>query len=278
MTTQNTAIAKATPQAVMSTNDMKEAANMIVEGKLFPQWNTVPKIMTLMLLCRAEGIDPISAIQRYDNIQGRITKKSQAILGDFIAVGGKVEWIENTPEKVTGKFTTPSEVEHTETFTMDDARRAGLVKPGSAWIKYPTAMLRARCITFALRAIFPQSLNMMLSSEEVQDMPATTRQVEENSVPTITETVQTTTPSKQIVTPSNTKPEPANEEPIVNAEVVGDTPDDIRAWLKTKDAKKVNAFLKKINWGTISKLTEANLKTIADRRDSFEEKIDAMEV
>jgi hypothetical protein len=245
---------------MMSFGDMEQAANFIVEGKLFPQWNTVPKVMTLMLLCKSEGIDPISAINRYDNINGRIAKKSQSILGDFLAIGGKVEWLECNEEKARGKFTTPDGVEHIEEFNMDDARRAGLVKPGSGWVKYPKAMLRARCITFALRAVYPQSLNMMLSSEEAQDIVASPTR--ETSANTIEEPSATTTT------------------PIIETKVVEEPPHEpsgatstIEEFLDSLPAKKLNGFLKSINWGTRSKLTDSNIIAIDANREGFAEKV-----
>jgi len=41
---------------------------------------------------------------------------------------------------------------HTETFTMDDARKAGLLSSGM-YTKFPKAMLRSRAITAALKSI-----------------------------------------------------------------------------------------------------------------------------
>jgi len=41
------------------------------------------------------------------------------------------------------------------TFTMEDAKRAELVKPGSGWVKYPQAMLFARAISAGCRTFTP---------------------------------------------------------------------------------------------------------------------------
>lgn len=45
--------------------------------------------------------------------------------------------------------------EYTATWTMDDARRAGLVKPGSGWENYPENMCLWRAVGFAADVVAP---------------------------------------------------------------------------------------------------------------------------
>lgn len=56
---------------------------------------------------------------------------------------------------------------YTARFTMDDAKRAGLVKPGSGWEKYPANMLRHRAIGFAADMVFPDVLGGLKRSDEL---------------------------------------------------------------------------------------------------------------
>jgi hypothetical protein len=179
--------------AVMSISDMEAAAEMMAGSGLFPSWDTKEKVMTLMLLSRAEGCDPVTAVNRYENIQGRVSKKPNAMLADFISAGGKVEWIKSTNDIAEGKFTTPHGVEHVEQFTIEDARRAELAGKGN-WKKYPKAMLKARCISAALRAVFPSATNLMHTTDELQyadtndnkkpkTVPVTIHRAESSDVP-----------------------------------------------------------------------------------------------
>lgn len=53
------------------------------------------------------------------------------------------------------------------TYSMDDARRANLVKPGSAWEKYPANMLRWRAVGYCADVVFPDVIGGMLRPEEL---------------------------------------------------------------------------------------------------------------
>jgi len=55
---------------------------------------------------------------------------------------------------------------YTVTYTMDDARRAGLVKPGSGWETYPANMLRWRAIGFWLDVVMPDIIGGMKRADE----------------------------------------------------------------------------------------------------------------
>lgn len=55
---------------------------------------------------------------------------------------------------------------YTVTFTMDDARRAGLVKPDSGWTSYPANMLKWRAIGFWLDVVMPDVQGGMKRADE----------------------------------------------------------------------------------------------------------------
>lgn len=56
--------------------------------------------------------------------------------------------------------------EHTLTWTMDDAKRAGIVKPNGGWDKYPANMLRWRTIGFCADVVFPDVIGGMKRADE----------------------------------------------------------------------------------------------------------------
>ncbi len=54
-------------------------------------------------------------------------------------------------------------------FTMDMAKKAGLLAKGGVWSQYPERMLKLRARGFCLRDAFPDALKGIKSREEVED-------------------------------------------------------------------------------------------------------------
>ncbi len=57
----------------------------------------------------------------------------------------------------------------TNIFTLDMAKRAGLLAKGGVWTQYPERMLKLRARGFSLRDAFPDALKGIKSREEVED-------------------------------------------------------------------------------------------------------------
>jgi hypothetical protein len=55
---------------------------------------------------------------------------------------------------------------YTARYTMEDAKRAGVVKPGSGWEKYPANMLRWRAIGYAADIVFPDVIGGTKRADE----------------------------------------------------------------------------------------------------------------
>jgi len=56
--------------------------------------------------------------------------------------------------------------EHTVTWTMDDAQKAGVIKPKSGWEHYPANMLRWRAVGFCADVVFPDLTGGMKRADE----------------------------------------------------------------------------------------------------------------
>ena len=144
-------------------------AQAIAESKLFGI-QTPAQALALGLLCQAEGRHPAEAARDYHIINGKPSLKSEAMLARFQQAGGKVDWHEYTHESVSGTFSHPQGGSLKVSWTMQDATRAGLTG-NPTWKKFPRQMLKARCISEAVRGIFPGVLSGLYAPEEVSDMP-----------------------------------------------------------------------------------------------------------
>lgn len=71
------------------------------------------------------------------------------------------------PERCRVTMTRKNGYTYTVEFTMEDAKRAGLIKGGSGWEKYPANMLRWRAIGYCADVVFPDVLGGMKRVDEL---------------------------------------------------------------------------------------------------------------
>lgn len=127
--------------------------------------------IALMLIAQAEGLHPAVAARDYHIIQGRPALKSDSLLARFHAAGGKATWGEYSDKAVSGTFSHPQGGTVTVTWTIEQAKAAGLTGK-DVWKQYPRAMLRARVISEAIRTVYPGVSVGVYTVEEVQDFDA----------------------------------------------------------------------------------------------------------
>lgn len=123
---------------------------------------------TLMLIAQAENIHPMSALMKYDIIQGRPALKATEVLSRFQQSGGTIKWINTTQQSAKALFIHPQGGEAEVEYTMEDAQLAGLTGKDN-WKKRPKEMLRARCVSSGVRMVYPACLNNMHSTDEVEE-------------------------------------------------------------------------------------------------------------
>lgn len=112
------------------------------------------------------GIPPMNATRILRLIKGRITTSPEAMLSLAGKAGIRHEWAETTDKAATLRLSREGYAPHEHSFTIEDAKRAGLLS-GDQWRKYPPAMLRARCVSAAVRAYCPDVISGIYTPEEV---------------------------------------------------------------------------------------------------------------
>ena len=155
-------------------NDMQQMAEVAASSKMFG-FKSTQEALAIMLLCQGEGLHPAIAMRDYHVIQGRPALKADAMLARFQQAGGFVKWDVYTDEEVTGTFSHPSGGSLSVTWLLSHAKKIGIASKDN-WKNYPRAMLRARCISEGIRAVYPGCVVGVYTPEEVQDFqpaPAT---------------------------------------------------------------------------------------------------------
>jgi hypothetical protein len=147
--------------------DIVQMGRVMAASKLFGIQNE-SQAVALMLLCQSENMHPAVAMRDFHIISGRPALKADAMLSRFKAVGGKVKWHDYTDTKVSATFTAPDGDSITLDWTPERVKKAQL--SGNAMHgKYPRQMLKARCISEGIRAVYPGVLSGLYAPEEVRE-------------------------------------------------------------------------------------------------------------
>lgn len=132
-----------------------------------------PAAIAAVLLTAAEmRVGPMEALRGIHMIEGKAVLSSGLMLAQAMRSGVRVRWIEKGPEGVRAQFTRAGYPDHEESYTMAEARTAGLAGKGP-WKAHPVAMLTARCVSRALTSWAPDALGAGVYVEgEIEDHSA----------------------------------------------------------------------------------------------------------
>jgi hypothetical protein len=140
---------------------VKELGPMLHKSRLFGVASEEQAI-AIMLKGHELGLGFTASFEYIQVIQGKPTLKPQGALaliyGSPFVKSVKITRLANDKGVFVGYecyMQRTNGTEHTERFTMDDAKRAGLVKPDSGWVNYPENMCKWRSIGFCADTVFP---------------------------------------------------------------------------------------------------------------------------
>ena len=134
------------------------------------------------------GLPPMAALQNIAVINGRPSLWGDAVQGICEATGLVEEYKDETfgtigsdergvRVSVTRKGRANPVV---RSFTIGDAKKAGLWGKSGPWTQYPERMLLMRARTYAFRDAFPDALRGLLTQDEAANLPQ-----EKNVTPTL---------------------------------------------------------------------------------------------
>jgi hypothetical protein len=127
------------------------------------------------------GLAPTVALRTLAIVKGRVSIGAEAMLALAIRGGVKVEWLQSDDKAASLCLTREGHKPYTSTFTVADAKQAGL--GGQNWDKYRAAMLRARCISAGVRAYCPDVITGLYTPEEVASFSGADDPTEVRAIP-----------------------------------------------------------------------------------------------
>lgn len=176
-TTENTALAQRGMGFDLSPQTFEQAmkfSHMLAESDLVPKdFKGKPGNCLIAMQWGSElGLKPLQALSNIAVVNGRAALWGDAVIA-LVRSSPLCEYVQESDDghTATCRAKRRGEPEQVVTFSMDDAKQAGLAGKQGPWSQYPKRMRQMRARAFALRDVFPDVLRGMPVAEEVQDMP-----------------------------------------------------------------------------------------------------------
>lgn len=176
-TTENTALAQRGMGFDLSPQTFEQAmkfSHMLADSDLVPKdFRGKPGNCLIAMQWGSElGLKPLQALSNIAVVNGRAALWGDAVIA-LVRSSPLCEYVQESDDghTATCRAKRRGEPEQVVTFSMDDAKQAGLAGKQGPWSQYPKRMRQMRARAFALRDVFPDVLRGMPVAEEVQDMP-----------------------------------------------------------------------------------------------------------
>lgn len=115
------------------------------------------------------GLPPMYALERLAVINGKATSDGQVMLALIFSrvPGAVVDPVVSTDTEAEFMMARPGRTPRSFRFTIEDAKRAGLLSKPGPWQQYPRAMLRWRAVSEGAKIVFPDAIAGMMLHEEM---------------------------------------------------------------------------------------------------------------
>lgn len=145
--------------------ELKEWADIGVKAGILPAGTNSYQAMSIIQTGKEIGLQPMQSLRSMSFVKGRLTMSVQLQLALAKQRGVVIKEIIEVAESCTVTLKRNDEIV-TCKYTLNDARKAGLLREGGSYEKYERQMLRWRAIGDALRLIAPDLVMGLLSPEE----------------------------------------------------------------------------------------------------------------
>lgn len=151
-----------------------EFAELIAQSDMVPKdYRGRPANVLLAVQWGEEiGLPPLQSLQNIAVINGRPSIYGDAMLALVKNSGLMEQFVESRDgDTATCELKRVGEPSVTRSFSIPNAKTAGLWGKQGPWTQYPDRMLQMRARSWALRDVFPDVLRGLYIAEEAQDIP-----------------------------------------------------------------------------------------------------------
>ena len=148
-------------------------AKMIQVSGMATKGDTQETVMTKIIMGAEVGLSPMQAIQNIAVINGRPSVWGDAMVAIVQAhpqYAGHREWFSDKGTIAHCEITRQGQASYTVSYSVDDAKKAGLWGKQGPWSQYPKRMLQQRARSWAFRDKFADALRGISQAEEQQDV------------------------------------------------------------------------------------------------------------
>jgi len=157
-----------------SLDEMMRAASALCRaGDMVPQAlrNNAGGVLAVIMTARELGIGPMTAMRSLHLVKGKVVIDYSLLIGLVRREGYGITWSDCGPESATLTLTAPDDSTYSETWDKSRAQRAELWGSSGTWTKYPETMLKARCVSSAVRAFVGNAFAGVYVEGELDESP-----------------------------------------------------------------------------------------------------------
>lgn len=161
--------------------------------------------LLVMLAGRDLGLSYSQALRAFHVIENRPTLSADGMVAACISRGDLCEYfrtLEATDTQATVATKRRGDPERRYTFTIDDAKRAGLIGKAN-WGKYPSRMLLARARSALARDVYPDLLLGLYDPDEIETVAPSPREELRGEVVSAPSRASTPPPSPETAAPAD---------------------------------------------------------------------------
>jgi 5'-3' exonuclease len=153
-----------------SMREAKLLAQDMYSSRMFSAYGTAQAVLSTIMAGRELGLQAMASLRGFHIIEGKPTLAADLIRA-LVIRSGKAKFFrcaERTAERATFETQRGDDPPISLTYSVEDAKAAGLVKPGGAWIKSPADQCVARASAKLARLVYPDVVHGIYAHEELE--------------------------------------------------------------------------------------------------------------
>ncbi len=179
---ENKSLVKADSPIASQAHSLIKVAEALFKSQLFPNVKNAYGAYAIVEYGAELEIPPMTSLQTMSIISGKICMAAQMMLTLALKKGVSYKVITDSDKEVSVTFSRQGFESYTSSFSIEEAKRAGIFKAQGGWEKWPRDMCFWRAVTRGLRRIAPDIVLGLYAIEELKDAPPLNESVEADIV------------------------------------------------------------------------------------------------